>query len=92
MANKVEVFNKIKEIHHRLGTAAPQVLVSLLGRELSIDIPETTRHLEGLARMDLIRFKGTGKGAVELTRSGLSTNLRVSAPADVTGPVPPTSV
>ncbi len=81
MANKVEVFNKIKEIHHRIGTAAPQILVSLVSRELAIDPAETGRHLEGLERMDLIKLKGTGKGAVELTRSGLTTNLRVAAPA-----------
>lgn len=80
VANKVEVFNKIKEIHHRIGTASPQILVSLLARELAMDADETTRHLDGLLRMDLIKLKGTGKGAIELTRSGLTTTLRVSAP------------
>lgn len=89
MANKVEVFNKVKEIHHRMGTAAPQILVSLLSRELSIETDEASRHLEGLNRMELVRFKGTGKGAVELTKSGLTTNLRVSAPAEIPGSVPP---
>lgn len=80
MANKVEVFNKIKEIHHRIGTAAPQVLLSLLMRELNVDMDEVSRHLDGLFAMDLIKFKGTGKGAVELTRSGLSTNMKMVTP------------
>lgn len=89
MANKVEVFNKIKEIHHRIGTAVPQILVSLVSRELAIEPEETSRHLEGLQRMDLIKLKGTGKGAVELTRSGLTTNLRINAGAAPAGTVPP---
>jgi len=87
VANKVEVFNKIKEIHHRIGTAAPQILVSLLSRELAIEPEEASRHLEGLQRMDLVRLKGTGKGAVELTKSGLTTILRVSVPIE--GNTPP---
>ena len=80
MANKVEVFNKIKEIHHRMGTAAPQILVSLLVRELAISPDEATRHLEGLHAMDLLKFKGTAKGAVELTRSGLTTTMKMAVP------------
>ncbi len=88
MANKADVFNKIKEIHNRIGTATPQILVSLLSRELAIDTEETARHLDVLQRMDLIKLKGTGKGALELTRSGLTTNLRVSAPADAPGTPP----
>ena len=80
VANKVEVFNKIKEIHHRIGTAVPQILVSLLVRELGISLEEVTRHLEGLAAMDLLKFKGTAKGAIELTRSGLTTTMKVATP------------
>lgn len=80
MANKVDVFNKIKEIHHRIGTANPQILLSLLTRELSIDIQELGRHLDGLQLMDLVKYKGTSKGAVELTRSGLTTNMKMQAP------------
>ena len=80
VANKVEVFNKIKEIHHRIGTAVPQILVSLLVRELNITPDEATRHLEGLHAMDLLKFKGTAKGAVELTRSGLTTTMKMANP------------
>jgi len=80
VANKVEVFNKIKEVHHRIGTAVPQILVSLVVRELGISLEEATRHLEGLVAMDLLKFKGTAKGAVELTRSGLTTTMRMAIP------------
>lgn len=80
MANKVEVFTKIKEVHHRLGTANPQVLVSVIMRELSIDAEEAARHLNGLSAMDLIKFKGTAKQAVELTRSGLTTTMKMANP------------
>jgi hypothetical protein len=88
VANKAEVFNKIKEIHHRMGTATPQILVSLLSRELAMDLTEANRHLEVLQRMDLIKLKGTGKGAIELTRSGLSTTLRMAAPSEESGTPP----
>lgn len=80
MANKVEVFTKLKEIHHRIGTAAPQILVSLVMRELSISSEEATRHLDGLQAMDLLKFKGTAKGAIELTRSGLTTTMKLTSP------------
>src|SRR6187549_1225900 len=80
VANKVEVFNKIKEIHHRIGTAVPQILVSLLVRELAISQDEVARHLDGLVAMDLLKFKGTAKGAVELTRSGLTTTMKLASP------------
>jgi hypothetical protein len=80
VANKVEVFNKIKEIHHRIGTAVPQILVSLIVRELGISSEEAVRHLDGLQAMDLLKFKGPAKGAVELTRSGLTTTMRMAAP------------
>ena len=80
VANKVEVFNKIKEIHHRIGTAVPQILVSLLVRELGISPEEASRHLDGLHAMDLLKFKGTAKGAVELTRSGLTTTMKMATP------------
>ena len=84
--NKVDVFNKLKEIHHRIGTAVPQILVSQLARELALSQEELSRHLEGLAAMDLIKFKGTTRGAVELTRSGMTSTLKVAAPK--TAPVP----
>ena len=80
MANKVEVFNKIKEIHHRIGTAVPQILVSLIVRELGINAEEATRHLDGLQSMDLVKYKGATKGAVELTRAGLTTNMKMAVP------------
>ncbi len=80
MANKVEVFNKVKEIHHRIGTAAPQVLLSLIMRELNIPMDEVSRHLDGLQAMDLVKYKGTSKGAVELTRSGITTNMKMLTP------------
>jgi len=80
VANKVEVFNKIKEIHHRIGTAVPQILVSLIVRELAISAEEATKHLDGLHAMDLVKYKGSTKGAVELTRSGLTTTMKVSVP------------
>jgi hypothetical protein len=80
VANKVEVFTKIKEVHSRLGTANPQVLISVIMRELAIDVDEATRHLTGLQAMDLIKFKGTAKAAVELTRSGLTTTMKMANP------------
>ena len=80
VANKVEVFNKIKEIHHRIGTAAPQILVSLIMRELVIDAEEAVRHLDGLQVMGLLKYKGTSKGAIELTRSGLTTTMKLTPP------------
>ena len=92
MANKADVFNKIKEIHNRIGTATPQILVSLLSRELAIDLEETGRHLDVLQRMDLIKLKGTAKGALELTRSGLTTTLRVASPIPAPAPEGPQSV
>ena len=63
-----------------MGTAAPQILVSLLIRELAISPDEATRHLDGLHAMDLLKFKGPAKGAIELTRSGLTTNMKMAAP------------
>ncbi len=80
VANKVEVFNKIKEIHHRIGTASPQILVSLLMREMGIDADETARHLGGLQTMDLIKLKGPAKAAIELTKSGLTTTMKMANP------------
>jgi hypothetical protein len=80
VANKVEVFTKLKEIHHRIGTATPQILVSLVMRELSISAEEATRHLDGLQSMDLLKFKGPSKGAIELTRSGLTTTMKLTSP------------
>lgn len=80
MANKVEVFNKLKDIHHRSNVAAPQILLSLLKRELEIDRDELKRHLEALHTMGLIKFKGSSKGAVELTTAGLSTNMKMAVP------------
>lgn len=80
MANKVDVFNKIKEIHHRMGTAVPQILISLLVRELGISIEEATRHLDGLQAMDLLKYKGPSKGAVELTKSGITTTMKMAVP------------
>lgn len=80
MANKVDVFTKIKEVHSRIGTANPQVLVSVLMRELSIDEEEVHRHLAGLQAMDLVKFKGSSKAAVELTRSGLTTTMKFATP------------
>ena len=88
VANKVEVFNRIKDIHHRAGVAAPQVLLSVLLREHNIDMEELTRHLEGLHAMGLIKFKGTGKGAVELTNSGLTTNMKMLKPKEEPEPTP----
>lgn len=63
-----------------MGTAAPQILVSLVMRELTITAEEATRHLESLHAMDLLKFKGTAKGAVELTRSGLTTTMKTTSP------------
>ncbi len=80
MANKVEVFTKIKEVHGRFHTANPQVLVSVIMRELGIDADEANRHLIGLQAMNLIKFKGTAKAAVELTRSGLTTTMKLANP------------
>lgn len=80
MANKVEVFTKIKEMHSRIGTANPQILVSALMRELGINAEETSRLLAGLQAMDLVKFKGAAKAAVELTRSGLTTTMRMANP------------
>jgi Mn-dependent DtxR family transcriptional regulator len=80
VANKVEVFSKIKEIHHRLQVANPQVLVSVIMRELSITPEEASRHLTGLQAMDLIKFKGKAAAAVELTRSGATTTMKMANP------------
>lgn len=80
VANKVDVFNKLKEIHHRIGTSVPQILVSQVARELALSQEELGRHLDGLAAMDLLKFKGTTRGAVELTRSGATSTLKVAAP------------
>ena len=88
MANKVEVFNKIKEVHQRMNTASPQVLLSVLTRELNVSATEIDRHLEGLAQMDLVKFKGTAKRAVELTRNGLTTNMKMARPQVVPEIVP----
>lgn len=78
--NKVDVFNKLKEIHHRIGTSVPQILLSQVARELSLSQDELKRHLDGLVAMDLVKFKGSTKGAVELTRSGATSNLKMAAP------------
>ncbi len=80
MANKVEVFIKIKEIHHRMAVASPQILVSTLQREIGADAEETARHLSSLEGMGLIKMKGTAKGAVELTKSGLTTTMKFTNP------------
>jgi hypothetical protein len=80
VANKVEVFTKIKEIHHRLAVANPQVLVSVIMRELGITADEASRHLTGLQAMDLIKFKGKAFNAVELTRSGATTTMKMANP------------
>jgi DNA-binding MarR family transcriptional regulator len=57
VANKVDVFNKLKEIHHRIGTSVPQILVSQVARELALSQEELSRHLEGLAAMDLVKVQ-----------------------------------
>lgn len=80
MANKVDVFTKIKEVHSRIGTANPQILLSVIMRELHIDAEEVNRHLSVLQSMDLVKFKGTAKAAVELTRSGLTTTMKMANP------------
>jgi hypothetical protein len=81
VANKVDVFTKIKEVHSRLGRANPQILVSVIMRELGINADEANRHLTGLQSMDLVKFKGTAKAAVELTRSGLTTTMKMANPS-----------
>lgn len=88
MANKVEVFSKIKEVHGRSGTANPQVLVSVLMRELHIDAEEVDRHLNVLQSLGLTKYKGNSKAAVELTRTGLTTTLRLANPSPQEPPKP----
>ncbi len=80
VANKVEVFTKLKELHHRMTVANPQILVSVIMRELSIDADEAARHLGGLQAMDLLKFKGPAKAAIELTKSGLTTTMKMANP------------
>jgi len=92
VANKVEVFSKIKEVHGRLGTANPQVLVSVIMRELHIDAEEADRHLNVLQSLGLTKFKGTSKAAVELTRSGLTTTMRLANPKPEEEPKQPDRV
>jgi hypothetical protein len=92
VANKVEVFAKIKEMHSRIGTANPQILVSAIMRELGINAEETSHHLAGLQAMDLVKFKGPAKAAVELTRSGVTTTMRMANPKPVEAPRAPERV
>ncbi|MBS1615081.1 MAG: hypothetical protein JST06_03085 [Bacteroidetes bacterium] len=80
MANKVEVFSKIKEVHGRSSAANPQILVSVIMRELHIDAEEADRHLSTLQTLGLTKFKGATRAAVELTRSGLTTTMRLANP------------
>jgi hypothetical protein len=80
VANKVEVFSKIKEVHGRSGTANPQILVSVIMRELHIDAEEADRHLSVLQSLGLTKYKGASKAAVELTRAGQTTTLRLANP------------
>lgn len=63
-----------------MGTANPQILVSVLMRELAISDEEASRHLSGLQAMDLIKFKGKAAAAVELTRSGATTTMKLANP------------
>ena len=58
--------------------ANPQILVSVIMRELAIDADEAVHHLDRLEAMDLVKYKGTVKGAVELTRSGLTTTMKMA--------------
>ncbi len=80
MANKVEVFLKIKELHHRMGTAKPEILVSALQREMGMLPDEAVRHLGSLESMGLIKLKGTARGAIELTKSGITTTMKFTNP------------
>lgn len=63
-----------------MGVASPQILVSLLMRELAIGAEETGRHLDSLHAMDMLKFKGSSKGAVELTRTGITTTMKMAPP------------
>lgn len=80
VANKVEVFSKIKEVYGRSSSANPQILVSVLMRELHINAEEVDRHLNVLQALGLTKYKGGSKAAVELTRSGQTTTLRLANP------------
>ena len=88
MANRATVFGKIKDLHYKMGNASPQILVSVLMRELAIDLEEAQKHLDGLQTLQLIKYKGTAKMAVELTKSGLTTNMKITPVAPVEGSNP----